>query len=34
MSSHIKRKPMFRRKTARQPMVDGDVELAEAVTHT
>ena len=34
MSTFIKKKPTIWRKRARQPMVDGDVDSAEAVTHT
>lgn len=34
MSSYIKKGRNFRRKRAREPMVDGDVDSAEAVTHT
>jgi len=34
MSTYIKKKPTYRRKRAREPMVDGDVNSAEAVTHT
>jgi hypothetical protein len=34
MATSIKKKPTFRRKKAREPMVDGDIQSAEAVTHT
>lgn len=34
MSTVIKKKQNFRRRRAREPMVDGDVDSAEAVTHT
>ena len=34
MSTYIKKKQTYRRRRAREPMVDGDVESAEAVTHT
>jgi len=34
MSTYIKRKQTYRRKRAREPLVDGDVESAEAVTNT
>jgi hypothetical protein len=34
MSTFLKKKPTYRRKRAREPMVDGDVDSAEAVTHT
>jgi hypothetical protein len=34
MSTILKKKSTFRRKRAREPMVDGDVDSAEAVTHT
>jgi hypothetical protein len=33
MSTVIKKKPGFRRMRPRQPLVEGDVESAEAVTH-
>ena len=32
--STIKKKQSYRRKKAREPMVDGDIDAAEAVTHT
>jgi hypothetical protein len=34
MSTYIKKKPTYRRKRQREPLVDGDVESSEAVTHT
>lgn len=34
MSTILKKKQSYRRRRAREPMVDGDVDSAEAVTHT
>jgi hypothetical protein len=34
MSTFIKKKATYRHKRAREPMVDGDLDSAEAVTHT
>ena len=34
MSTYIKKKTTYRRNRAREPIVDGDLNSAEAVTHT